>query len=280
MTSQAIFTYYWAMSPARSILDQVDLALPKLPEALAGLKIAHITDLHAHGPRRRHGKIADLLRQVRPDMIVCTGDYVTRWHHSNNAPQVLAEIRAAVDPPLGVFGVHGNHDLPELRDQLQSLDITWLDNQVHRFQQLPLEIGGADTDYYNGPDSVALAEQLGCDQQVSPRRRSVRLVLCHLPTFLPAAADLGTDIMFAGHTHGGQIRLPGGLALRNSTDMPLGLTAGVLRHRNTVCCTSRGVGEVLLPIRVFCSAQLPVYTLCQGAMPGEYTDHIENVIPW
>jgi predicted MPP superfamily phosphohydrolase len=86
--------------------------------------------------------------------------------------------------------------------------------------------------------------------------------------------------MFSGHTHGGQCRLPTGRALINSTDLPLRLTSGLLRHKNTICLVSRGLGEVHMPLRAFCPPQLPVYTLRVGPMHGQFTHRIENVLPW
>ena len=276
-----IFVYHWGMTLSDRIVESVDLHLPDLPPAAQGLRIAHLTDLHIHGNRRRHHRIADLLGQMQPDLIVFTGDYTTRWRPSGLTRTVLATLCDAFDPPLGMYGVYGNHDSEELRAELDTLPITWLDNAVHGIDDPPLDIWGVDTHYRNGHDSVALADRIvAAGRSRGEDVRPVRLLLCHVPSFLPTASDLGADVMLAGHTHGGQIRLPGGRAMRNSTDLPLPLTSGLLRHRNTLCCTSRGLGEVLLPIRVFCPPQLPVYTLQRGPMPGACTDHIENVMPW
>ena len=265
------------MLHAGPIVEHVDLCLPGLPPALQGLTIAHGSDLHAHRHRRRYGRIAMELRQARPDLILFTGDHVTRWRPTNVAADVLAGICDALDPPMGIFGVHGNHDADKLRGELEAVPITWLNNACHRFKGRPLEILGADTHFRGGHDSVALAEQAASAHRTAP---TVRLLLCHVPTFLPTASDLAMDVMFAGHTHGGQIRLPGRRPLCNSTDLPLGLTSGVLRHRDTLCCVSRGLGEVLMPFRLFCRPQLPIYTLRSGTMRGQYSDDIINVLPW
>ena len=265
------------MSYAGPIVEHVDLPLPGLPPALQGLTIAHISDLHAHRHRRRYDRIAMGLGQARPDLIVFIGDHVTRWRPTNVAAEVLARICDGFEPAVGRFGVHGNHDADGLRGELEAVPITWLNNACHRCQGLPLEILGADTHFRSGHDSVAMAESAASADRTAS---TVRLLLCHMPTFLPTASDLGADIMFAGHTHGGQIRLPGRRPLCNSTDLPLSLTAGVLRHRNTLCCVSRGLGEVVLPFRLLCRPQLPIYTLRLGTMPGQYSDDIINVLPW
>ena len=106
------------------------------------------------------------------------------------------------------------------------------------------------------------------------------MLLSHYPTYLPVAADLGVDVVFSGHTHGGQCRLARQVVPFNSCDLPMDLTAGLLRHRDTLCAVSRGLGETFLPLRVLCPPQLPVYTLRRGPLPGSPTQHVENVQPW
>jgi predicted MPP superfamily phosphohydrolase len=273
------------MQSWEELVDYVDLPLPHASAAVQGLRIAHITDLHIHGHRRRHKQIADALRCTKPDLVMFTGDYVTRWQRHNVASEVLERLCAATDPRLGRFGVFGNHDPPLLRKQFETLPIRWLNDAVYRFDDLPLEIWGADTHETLGQDSVPLAQQIVGQSSPEPTGAQdatlpVRLLLCHLPAFMPSAADLSADVMMSGHSHGGQIRLPLVGPLRNSSDLPLRLTSGLLRHRNTLCCISRGLGEVVLPVRLFCPPQLPLYTLRRDDLPGAYSDHIVNVRPW
>jgi hypothetical protein len=97
---------------------------------------------------------------------------------------------------------------------------------------------------------------------------------------LPIAADMGFDLVLSGHTHGGQVRLPPRWSLYNSSDLPLHLTSGVLRHRDALCAVSRGLGETTLPIRLFSPAHLPVYTLRRGRLPGRHCAVTANVQPW
>ncbi len=114
----------------------------------------------------------------------------------------------------------------------------------------------------------------------APAQRIWRFVLLHAAVMLPTAADIHADLAFAGHTHGGQLRIPPGWPVYNSTDLPLRLTSGILRHRDTVCLVSRGLGENGLPIRFCCPPHVPVYTLHDGPTPGQWTETIENVRPW
>ncbi len=278
------------------MLDELDLLLPNLPEVLSGLRIAHISDLHVVRHRRRHQRIVREAAAARPDLVMFTGDYMNWSGHEAVTLAVLKQICEGIEQihrsRLGMFGVFGNHDSPSLRRAARSLPVQWLDNDGRRVEGLPLEIWGADTHYVNRfTDGVALARRMAqrnghvprpmmCDLGNAYRDHPVRLLMCHMPTFLPTAADLEMDLMFAGHTHGGQCRLPGKRALVNSSDLPLHLTSGILRHRHTLCVVSRGLGEVLLPLRVFCRVHLPVYTLRPGSRVGEHTHDVHNVAPW
>jgi hypothetical protein len=174
---------------------------------------------------------------------------------------------------------------------------------------LPLEVTGVDAlgDYWPG-DALALLEHLGqgghggngngngagkghgngggddagtgAGRESATAPRTLRLMLAHYPGYLPTAADLGVDLVFSGHTHGGQCRIPPNRALHNSSDLPMHLTSGILRHQRTLCVVSRGLGESLLPLRLFCPPHIPVYTIRRGPLAGEATGAMVNLRPW
>lgn len=263
--------------PTMSLLHPVDLPLPNLATPLVGLKIAHLTDLHIHRHRRRHERIVDALQGQRLDLIFLTGDYMSDIGQEKIATEALTRLVPRLRARLGVFGVFGNHDTPLLTRSVQHLPVTWLRDEARQIDGLPLQVLGVHADRETWPDSVALLQRL---EPVAPEAGVLRLMLSHYPTFLPIAADMGLDVVFSGHTHGGQCRAFWGAPMRNSCDFPLTLTSGILRHRETLCVISRGLGEVKIPLRTFCPAHLPIYTLRRGPMPGRATPHIENAIPW
>ncbi len=260
------------------LIEPVQITLPDLPAALEGLRVAHLSDLHATRWRRRHDRIVVELAAAEVDMLVLTGDYIERPGHEPAALAMLERLCQKVRPLHGIYGVFGNHDTADLCRSLKSLPVAWLTNHTIQLEQLPLQIQGLGFLDYGVPDTLAALPGNGALSHAP--RHVARLVLCHDPGLLPAVADMGGELMLSGHTHGGQFRLPRRRALVNSCELPLHLSGGVLRHMNTLCVISRGVGEANLPLRLFCPPHIPILTLRRGPLPGRHTHHIENVRPW
>jgi hypothetical protein len=263
------------------LLHPVELAMPWVPLDLEGLRIAHLTDLHVQRSRRRFQRLMTELQATPVDMAVMTGDYMDQRGHEAATVKVLDGLARSIRARHGVFGVFGNHDTEGLIKRAAGLRIHWLQHGGHELPDVPIQLVGMGMDRA-APTDVAqtlghLPVSNGRTKQTNGR---VTMVLSHLPTLLPAAADMGAQLLFAGHTHGGQCRIPPRFALRNSTDLSLGLTCGVLRHRDTWCVVSRGIGETAIPLRVFCRPHVPVYTLRNGEAPTINHSRIVNVRPW
>lgn len=281
---------------ASRLCHEITLALPDLPAELQGVRIAHVTDLHITRVRRHHSRIADALAGAEADLVALTGDYIDKPGQEAAGHRQLRHIVEAAAPALGFFGVFGNHDTAAFRKRVADLPVRWLFDEGMHLDGLPMEVWGVDTHHHHSThDALAVARRIAAHNghpRPAPRAddhvhdddahepRTLRLMLCHMPTFMITAADLDMDLMLAGHTHGGQCRLPGARALINSCDLPLHLTSGVLRHRHTLCAVSRGLGETMLPLRIWCGSQLPIYTLRRGPRLGKHTDHVDNVMPW
>ena len=296
------------------MLDHHTLHHPHLPTELTGLTIAHLTDFHINKPRvPRLDRIAQALADHPVDIIAMTGDYLDHAGDEEATVSVMTRFVHQLKPRLGLYGVLGNHDTTEVRPHLSTLPVRWLFDRSEILEGLPLELLGLDEDIQHDPDSIVMLSRRAASPDLpessaptsqepstelsakatshknvhfgpATRTRSKRfkLLLCHNPSYLPLAADLGMDLMLSGHTHGGQCRLPPRWVLKNSCDLPLGLSAGVLQHRSTLCAISRGVGETLLPLRLFCPWHVPIYTLAPGPLPipPEQCNHIANVRPW
>ena len=266
------------MPLAYGLIHPVDLALADLPPSLQGLRIAHLSDLHVQRHSTRHDRLISQITSLRLDLMLFTGDYMTRDHEAAEAAAVLRRIREAVRPKYGAFGVFGNHDCRELADFVEDIGITWLGTGMRRLPEAPLHICSVDTLDDAGEDSVAMLLH-----GEPPQPGDLRLMLAHYPSWFTTAADLGVHMLLSGHTHGGQVRLPTGRALLNACDLPLDMSCGVLRHRDTLIAITRGLGEVGFPgtrLRAFCPPHVPVYTLRRGPTLGQNTAGLVKVVRW
>jgi hypothetical protein len=278
------------------LIDALDLPLPRWPAVLEGLRVAHVSDTHCRRQRDRHDRLVRELADAQPDLLLLTGDYMSHPGDEPFALSLLHQLAERVRAPLGLFGVFGNHDSPKLIRQAteQVPAIRWLINDAVRLEVpgVPSKDAGEVIDLWGlhvqsgrPADAVALSLAVSAPGQPAPTNphdlaRPPRLMLSHYPQTLAQAADLGIDAVFAGHTHGGQVRLPNGRALRNSSSLPLHLTAGKLRHRRSVALVSRGLGEMTLPLRMFCPPHAPLYTIQQGDLPDPPHGGISRLWHW
>ena len=227
------------------------LALPRLPAALDGLCIAHLSDIH-YGlflSRSSLERVFALTLAQRPDLIAITGDFVTQ---SPAFIEPVGELMEQLEAPLGVFAVLGNHDFragaEPLTRALRRNGVRVLRNQhrLLRYRGTSFQIAGMD-DSRQHPD---LAAALG------PTAERFTLLLAHNPMALTDAAALGVDLVLSGHTHGGQIKLGFAEPLYQKF-----LPAGFLSLAGTQMYVSRGLGKVIVPMRVGAPPELAFLTL-------------------
>ncbi|PKN21116.1 MAG: hypothetical protein CVU65_17505 [Deltaproteobacteria bacterium HGW-Deltaproteobacteria-22] len=240
--------------------------------AVRGLKapvtILHLTDTHAgyFCSEEDLRRVVDLARELKPDLVVLTGDQL----HGAHAPfaALLRRGLTGLQARYGVYQVAGNHDhrtgVGLLYDALAPLGVVSLHNRhvVVPTDAGPLAIAGIDDTRYGGDLQAALADL--------PQGVPV-LLLSHRPDVLAAAAAAGVDVVFSGHTHGGQICLFG-LCL---SDVEGRLRRGEYRLQGTTLIVSSGVGTTGLPLRMFSPAEVdwivlePASAESPGARPGE-----------
>jgi hypothetical protein len=240
-----------------------------LPPALEGLRIALLTDLHA-GRDTPNGLIARavrLTRRAEPDLIAITGDLAESEALLERTLDELATLTA----PLGVYVVPGNHDYRDVgisrwHDAVTRRGaLTDLTNRAHF-----TEVGSPEGD----PARLCIA---GVDDfsEGRPRLdalhgdapRDFTILLAHNPDQAERArrgVDM-VDLVLSGHTHGGQVRLPGIGAIVNSAHHADLYEAGVRRRPWTQVYTSRGIGTVHLPVRFLTRPEIAILTLTSAA---------------
>lgn len=264
----------------RKLIEEWDITLPQLPTVLQGVRIAHLTDLHITHDRHRYKRIIAELTTRRIDLVALTGDYMSGLQMPEATLKVMARLLKEVQPRYGFYGVFGNHDTPDLVECFKSQlnQVHWLDDQAAMIGDLPLQILGVNGRENARPGSLVIATQIKRKDVTGAPIISV--VLSHFPCFLPLASDINANVMLSGHTHGGQIRLPFFGAFINHAEVPLKYSSGMLRHGNTLGLVSRGLGEVGLPMRMLCPAQLPLYTFRRGPLPGVACSQTVGLHAW
>ena len=221
------------------------------------LRVAFASDFHAGATTssRVLAKACAALDALEPDVLLLGGDFVSVRADDIHA---LAPLLAKVRAPLGKFGVFGNHDLRAnrgvLAEALAAAGVRMLVNEVVR---LPaphddVSIVGLDDPIRGTPRGEVLDETDG-----------MRILLMHAPDGLLAAGNRHFDLALCGHTHGGQIVLPGGVMpyLPHGTlsrEYPVGVFQ--LEGDRTLL-VSRGVGCSTVPVRFSCPAEIHVVTL-------------------
>jgi predicted MPP superfamily phosphohydrolase len=229
-----------------------DVTVRGLPIALDGLRIGMITDVHHSSvvPADDINRAVMLLKEATPDIVVMGGDYVSFFDRGYIGPvaELLAPLAGA---PQGSFAVLGNHDdEKEMPAALTARGFTVLKDQrtslVVRGERL--DIAGIRF-WTKTPGEIASALK---------GTGGTTILLAHDPRRLVEAAALDVQLVLSGHTHGGQVIVPGVGAVAGRKFPVL---AGFASKDNTSLFVSRGVGTVYVPIRVNCPPDVAVLTL-------------------
>jgi uncharacterized protein len=232
-------------------ITSAELPISGLAPALDGLRIGLVTDIHHSQmvPADDVQRAVALVTSERPDLIVLGGDYVTWGDRSYVGP--VAELLAPLHAPEGVFAILGNHDND--RDMPAALEAKNI--AVLRDARTRLKIRGEGLELAGIRFWTRKAEDIA---RVLRRAKNTVLLLAHDPRRLAEAAALDIPAVLSGHTHGGQVVLPGfgAIARRNFP-----VVAGLGSRDNTSIFVSRGVGTVYVPVRINCPPEVAILTL-------------------
>lgn len=243
--------YGLAYSRHQIQLVRASVPVSGLPLALDGLRIGLITDLHHSEmvPVQDVVRAASLLMTERPELIVLGGDYVTWGDRSYVVP--CAEALAQLSAPIGVYAALGNHD--DDRDMPAALISNGF--EVLRDARTTVIARGERLDL------VGLRFWTRRPRDITRLLRGAEgpiILLAHDPRRLNEASALDVGLVLSGHTHGGQVVLPGVGAIA-ARRFPV--VAGIGRRDNTSIFVSRGVGTVYVPYRFNCPPDVAVLTL-------------------
>jgi predicted MPP superfamily phosphohydrolase len=227
----------------------------KLPRAFSGFSILHLSDLHVEISGQALTKLHRLLPSLAYDICVFTGDYRAKTHGSwQTALAGLAAICKDISKPM--YGVLGNHDTIRMLPSLEALGIRMLMNE-----NVPIErdgsriwIAGIDDAHFYRADNFEKAAS-----GIEPGQYSI--LLSHTPEVYQQAAHAEFDLLLSGHTHGGQICLPGGIPITLDSVLPRRFAAGPWQYHKLIGYTSVGLGTSIVTARFNCPPELTIHHL-------------------
>ncbi len=253
--------YAWQLDHDLTV-SEAELPLPGLPPAMDGLRVLLITDIHT-GPflsQRALQRTFRRLAELRPDVILLGGDHTT-----SHVADFLScrDAFASLQAPLGVYGVLGNHDHytedpARLERVMEEAGIRMLQNRAVPLQRDGGRVILAGIDDMNAgrPDLEAALSQA---EALRDGTGAPILLLSHNPDIFFQAARQGVALVLSGHTHGGQIRLPGLPVLVRMSRYHL--DQGRYTARGAELVVSRGLGASGIPLRLGCSPEVGLFQL-------------------
>ncbi len=229
------------MEPFRLTVTSLEIASPKLQRG-EPLRVLHLSDIHFEGWTPREQQLLDTARSLAPDLIFLTGDYlnlssVDDGQAHEGARALLADL-AALAPTYAVIGSPPVDRIGVVPEIFAGLPIRWLNDEVtevevkgHRLHLVGIR---CTADHRRDGDRLR--------RLLTDRPTTFTVLLYHSPDLFPLAAELGIDLHLAGHTHGGQLRLPLFGAIVTSSAFWKRYEAGLYRRGGSTLYVSRGIG--------------------------------------
>jgi uncharacterized protein len=235
-----------------------DIVMPGLPAGFDGFTILQISDLHVDMNPGAMRRLIELLPDLRYDLCVLTGDYRGRTFGPYDATiEGMARMRAHLTGPA--YGVLGNHDTIRMVPALEGMGIRMLLNETETLVRGAerLYLAGIDDAHYYRMDNIEKAALQIPDGEFS-------ILLSHTPEIYRQAAHADFDLMLSGHTHGGQICLPGAIPITLDSALPRRMGSGSWRYRRMIGYTSVGVGSCIVAVRINCPPEITLHRLRCG----------------
>lgn len=260
--SQRLRHLYWrGVRNALDIrLERRELAFAALPAAFDGYTILHLSDTHFGKLEETAERLRACVAGVEADACVLTGDYAVRYRdHPDEAVGPLGAVFATLTLRDGVFAVLGNHDGVALVAPLEDLGVRVLVNETAVIARdgARLHLTGLDDVHY-----FASAEAFAA-LRAAPS--GFKIALVHSAEAAKEAAAAGFALYLAGHTHGGQVCLPGGWPIVTNQRCRRAYARGLWRCGDMTGYTSRGIGVSFLPVRFNSSGEAALITLRRAA---------------
>jgi len=250
LAAVALAAKAWTDTMGDPMVHRATITLRGMAPGTPPVTAALITDIHVAGPDmppERLGRIVSQINALGPDIVLIAGDLVSEKLFATRAytaAEIVAPL-AALDAPLGVVVVPGNHDhwfgWPALADELRKAGIRVLQNESAQIG--PLAIGGVDDAFTRRDDLPPVLAQMR-------RLRGGRLILTHSPDIFPQVPG-EVSLVLAGHTHCGQIAYPWGGSPADMSRYGQRFACGLHREGSRTVITGAGLGTTFVPVRLF-----------------------------
>jgi predicted MPP superfamily phosphohydrolase len=236
-------------------LRQIPVAFATLPPAFEGFTILHLSDLHVDMNPRAMQRVGELARDARYDLCVMTGDFRGKtWGPIEATLDGLAGVREQLKDP--VYGVLGNHDTILMVPRMEAMGIRMLLNEAVTIERdgARIHLVGIDDAHYYRVDNIEKAASAVPHDEFS-------ILLSHTPEIYRQAAHADFDLLLSGHTHGGQICLPGAVPITLDSVLPRRLGSGLWTYHRMVGYTSVGAGSSIVAVRLNCPPEITLLRL-------------------
>ncbi len=238
-------------------IEQQQLVLPGLAEVFNGYRILQLSDLHIDFMLDGGERLKTLLADVEFNLCVITGDFRFRTSGVYQpAVDGMKSLLSVLQCDDGIVAILGNHDYLECVPGLESRGIKMLLNEAVAVERKgeKLWIVGVDDPHYYEVDDLERAVQ-------PVPANDVMVLLAHSPEIIAQAAGLGVGYYLCGHTHGGQVCLPGRIPVMTNARCRRKQATGRWEYRGMPGYTSRGTGTSGLPVRIFCPPEVTIHHL-------------------
>ena len=248
---------------ARLRVVKVDVPIEGLPAPFEGFQILHLSDIHIDGMPDRGERLVGIVKDLDYDLCVLTGDF--RFHtFGNYGPSMkgMQRLAASIHCRHGILGILGNHDFVEMVPDLESFGIRMLLNEAATIERQgsAIHILGLDDAHFYGVNRLEKAlEGLGPND--------FKVLLVHSPEIIGEAARAGVHYYLCGHTHGGQICLPGGIPILTNANCDRAYVGGAWQYEGMAGYTSRGTGSSGVAVRYCCPPEITVHRLLRRQGP-------------
>ncbi|WP_291685653.1 metallophosphoesterase [Bradyrhizobium sp.] len=251
---------YWRArrNAGRVIVRHNDIAFKDLPPRFDGFTMLHISDLHVDISEAAVQRVCELVGELRYDLCVLTGDYRGETFGPFEAAlDGVARVRSHLKGQI--YGVLGNHDTIRMVPGLEAMGIRMLLNEcelIARDDQRIFLAGVDDAHFYRMDNIEKAAVRIPED--------AFSILLSHTPEIYRQAAHAHFRLMLSGHTHGGQLCLPGSIPIMLEAALPRRMGAGAWQYHGMTGYTSVGAGTSVVPVRLNCPPEITLHCLRCG----------------